>query len=892
MNIFSRVTLRTLRKNRTRTIVTIVGIILSAAMFTAVATSITSLQRYLHECAVYLEGNWHVSFDSMPAAEMEQLNGDDLVERAFYAQTLGYAAVDSENEYKPYLYVLGADEAFFEQMPVHLTEGRLPENSGELLLPEHLEQNGGVSFRPGDRLTLALGDRIWDGEVLGQHTPYLPEEPGSPTETLEVRETRTYTVAGIYERPNFEGYEAPGYTAITAWDPAQPTASVAAWFRLTDPKAAFDFAAGDAVGGRTHYFPENSGSSTNSDVLMSEGASRYGTFYRVLYSMGAILMGIIMFGSVSLIYNAFSISVSERTRQFGLLSSVGATKRQIRHMVLDEALYVSAAGIPLGIAGGVAGIGVTLHLIGGKFYSFYGVKEVPLRLTVSPAALLAAAAVAFVTVLISAWVPSRRAMRVTAIEAIRQTGDVSVRRRDVRTSRLTYRLFGLEGLLAKKHFRRNRRRYRATVVSLFLSVVLFISASSFCTYLTDTVTGTFEDHDYDISYTWMEGMTAEDGSEVTPQRVLEALAGTEGVTRASAAAECAGSWEIPYDQMPQETQRRLEANGYAAGEPFSSNYFLCGVDEATYRAYLREQGLSEAEYLDTDHPKAVAMAKSRVFNPETGRVETLELLRPSVETLTLPILNQAAYEALLAEQGEEPLFWEEEEALRGEATEDVPFSVGSLQDELPFGLNSSEYWGVYLIYPLEYLEAFSRDGLSCAVYFKTTDHTAAMERLTQAADEAGLDPDSLYDVYAVSENDRNTVTIVKVFAYGFITLISLISLANVFNTISTNLMLRRREFAMLRSVGMTRRGFGRMMDFECLLYGAKALLWGLPAAGAVTYLIFRSVGIGYDTAFYLPWSAVAIAVGSVFLVVFATMMYGMRKIRRDNPIDALRNENL
>lgn len=892
MNIFSRVTLRTLRKNRTRTIVTIVGIILSAAMFTAVATSITSLQRYLHECAVYLEGNWHVSFDSMPAAEMEQLNGDDLVERAFYAQTLGYAAVDSENEYKPYLYVLGADEAFFEQMPVHLTEGRLPENSGEILLPEHLEQNGGVSFRPGDRLTLALGDRIWDGEVLGQHTPYLPEEPGSPAETLEVRETRTYTVAGLYERPNFEGYEAPGYTAITAWDPAQPTASVAAWFRLTDPKAAFDFAAGDAVGGRTHYFPENSGSSTNSDVLMSEGASRYGTFYRVLYSMGAILMGIIMFGSVSLIYNAFSISVSERTRQFGLLSSVGATKRQIRHMVLDEALYVSAAGIPLGIAGGVAGIGVTLHLIGGKFYSFYGVKEVPLRLTVSPAALLAAAAVAFVTVLISAWVPSRRAMRVTAIEAIRQTGDVSVRRRDVRTSRLTYRLFGLEGLLAKKHFRRNRRRYRATVVSLFLSVVLFISASSFCTYLTDTVTGTFEDHDYDISYTWMEGMTAEDGSEVTPQRVLEALAGTEGVTRASAAAECAGSWEIPYDQMPQETQRRLEANGYAAGEPFSSSYFLCGVDEATYRAYLREQGLSEAEYLDTDHPKAVAMAKSRVFNPETGRVETLELLRPSVETLNLPILNQAAYEALLAERGEEPLFWEEEEALRGEATEDVPFSVGSLQDELPFGLNSSEYWGVYLIYPLEYLEAFSRDGLSCAVYFKTTDHTAAMERLTQAADEAGLDPDSLYDVYAVSENDRNTVTIVKVFAYGFITLISLISLANVFNTISTNLMLRRREFAMLRSVGMTRRGFGRMMDFECLLYGAKALLWGLPAAGAVTYLIFRSVGIGYDTAFYLPWSAVAIAVGSVFLVVFATMMYGMRKIRRDNPIDALRNENL
>lgn len=102
----------------------------------------------------------------------------------------------------------------------------------------------------------------------------------------------------------------------------------------------------------------------------------------------------------------------------------------------------------------------------------------------------------------------------------------------------------------------------------------------------------------------------------------------------------------------------------------------------------------------------------------------------------------------------------------------------------------------------------------------------------------------------------------------------------------------RREFAMLKSVGMTGKGFNRMMNFECILYGSKALLYGLPAAGFVAWLIYRAIGVGYDTDFQLPWSAIGIAVLSVFLVVFVTMMYSMTKIKKENPIEALKNENI
>ena len=158
--------------------------------------------------------------------------------------------------------------------------------------------------------------------------------------------------------------------------------------------------------------------------------------------------------------------------------------------------------------------------------------------------------------------------------------------------------------------------------------------------------------------------------------------------------------------------------------------------------------------------------------------------------------------------------------------------------------------------------------------------------------ENGLNSSNLYDYADRVESQRALITVLNVFSYGFIVLISLIAAANVFNTISTNISLRRREMAMLKSIGMTQKGFSKMMNFECLLYGVKGLIYGLPVSFVITYWIFKSISNGWETNFFIPWQNVAIAVGSVFAVVFATMIYSMQKIKKDNPIDALKNENL
>jgi putative ABC transport system permease protein len=184
-------------------------------------------------------------------------------------------------------------------------------------------------------------------------------------------------------------------------------------------------------------------------------------------------------------------------------------------------------------------------------------------------------------------------------------------------------------------------------------------------------------------------------------------------------------------------------------------------------------------------------------------------------------------------------------------------------------------------------------GAECAasvLVYKTQNHGQVCDDADAYGQEHDYDGNAT-DYQQQRATIRAMITILNIFAYGFVILISLIAMTNVFNTISTNIGLRRREFAMLKSVGMTAGGFNKMMNYECLLYGVKGLMYGLPVSFGVTWLIYRSVSEGIIQRFYVPWNSVIIAVLSVFIVVFATMLYAMHKIKRENPMDVLKNDN-
>lgn len=892
MNVFHKVTRESLRKNRLRTIVTIVGVLLSAAMVCAVTTIVVSFQGFYRDSEVYETGDWYGRVERADQEVRQALEADSRVAHVASAEILGYAASESQNEDKPYIYLLGADATFFDVMPVRAV-GRLPEQEGEILVPVHYLSvgNGGASLQIGDTVELALGERMVDGYPLNQSNPLCDDE------ALQVRETRTYRVVGFYERPDFEDYSAPGYTFLTVPESGGPQ-NYTLYYKTAD---AGDMNAVIAA----HDLPEDQ----NWSLLAAEGVFRYDNFGRVFFGLATILIFLIVLGSVSLIYSAFSISVSERTRQFGLLRSVGATRSQLRRSVLYEAAVISVIGIPLGILCGLGGMAVTLHFIGGLFQGVLA-AEVPMRFRVSWASVGGSAIIALVTVLISVWIPASRATRVTALEAIRQNQDIRIRGKDVRVSRLTGRLFGLEGILAKKYFRRNRRRYRATIVSLVLSLVLFISASSFCMYLTGTVDETLSVSNYDV-LCFLDG-------EADPQAVFSALSEAKGVQQGAYWKEDRGYLLLEQDQLNETYLRYGEVAAKTFWQAYADPAYTGAVaipveryyvDETSYRQFLTAQGLDAGQYLDASHPLPLVYNEGNDVLYLQGaeghyerQVYTYQILKRGTRTAALRqpqavegydygyTGNVSDSQPDAAPTPAQDFFFNEEGEEISRPTQTVAIELGAMVQELPLGVSTREGGGCILIYPYA---CAPDDDREISVCFTSSSHAETAESMKEILLERGSYTGSgqVYDVREQESSSRNMVTIVNVFSYGFIVLISLIAVANVFNTISTNVALRRREFAMLRSVGMTRGGMNRMMNYECLLYGFRALAFGLPLSALMTLFIYDTVGSSVSSTFQIPWSAVAVAVCSIFVVVFATMLYAMGRIKRENPIDALKNEN-
>ena len=881
---------------------------LSAAMICASTTFVSSMQNFVLRCEIYSSGDWHGAVYDAAYKDYEDIRDSGKVSSAAYAQVLGYAKIDSANERKPYLYVLGGDVAsgYFETMPVHLILGTLPKDPTEIILPEHLTSNGKVNYTLGDTVTLEVGDRTLDGRRLGQDTPVYTYDSETHTEVmsgegLENTEPKTYTVVGIYERPTFEDYSAPGYTALTAADTKSADQSpIHCYFKLHKPAGVYDFMKEMGYTQEYRY-------AYNTKVLLYSGTARFDSFLTAFYSLAAIIIALIVFGSVSLIYNAFSISVSERTRQFGLLSSVGATRKQLRRMVLFEALAVSIVGIPLGILVGIGGIGITLLLIGDKFFSIVRV-DIPMRLCVSWQAVVIAAVIALVTVLISAWIPSKRATRVSAVEAIRQSMDIKVSGWPVRTSKLAYKLFGLPGVLAGKHYKRNRKKYRTTVVSLFMSIVLFVSAAAFTDYMMESAEGGLASDQFDLIY----AAESDASSAMTPDALLELLFSEQNVTGGTYTKKQFLQGDISREYVTAMYADRFADFGMeredAVPKELSISGYLYFVADFEFNRLLEKYNLKEADYYDRDNPLGIALDRNIEFDRRLEKYVTLDTLKGDgcmIEGLYyVEIDGYYRKDSRIDENGNKVVLYQNRDNENDiiELPYEESFAKYTLRsektiEEAPFFVSRSTPVAINMIYPYSMLESVVPEAAlnqfrNTEYFLTSSDHTASFENLAPVLTENGLSSRQLFDYAANAETDRNVVTIIRVFAYGFIVLISLIAAANVFNTISTNISLRRREFAMLKSVGMTQKGFRRMMNYECLLYGSKALLLGLPVSCGITYLIYCAVTTAYETSFHLPWAAIGIAVLSVFLVVFATMMYSMRKVKKDNPIDALKNENL
>lgn len=915
MNIFKKYTLRNLKKNKTRTIITIIGIILSVSMFTATIESFVTVQNLLLDYTKMTTGSYHVSFHDINPSDMGRITADKRVTDYTVAKSLGYSECESLNEAKPYIHIYAVPSDYNDVAAINLTSGRLPEKSSEIVISEHIMTNGGADINIGDTLSLSVGQRQWNEligispeeyELLGgDNRQKLTQEATfkDDEETLINTKEAQYTVVGICARPDYtlEPYSAPGYTAFTLDE--EGTSGIGTLFCTLEKAAQYEmFMKNYGVSGGTVK--------KNTNLLMFSLVLHDNAFEGMFFGMGAVLIGIIVFGSVALIFNSFSISLSERTKQYGLLKSIGATKKQIMSSVLFEATVLCLAAIPLGLIFGCLGISITFKGLGGVITNLLSqFKGLNIRFILSPVALISSSILSILTVILSAYIPAKRAVKINPVDAIRQNKDIKIKRKAVRISPLTQKLFGLSGIISAKSFKRNRKKYSVTVFSLFVSVVMFISASSLASYFTTAMELEAEDRQFDISIyeDAAKDLTAEEKADfikLVSKTYADSYALNQSVYKRLGIADTL----ISDDYM-----KHYEVDDENKSQLTEGDIDICFINDECFKEQLKSLGLDESDYFNKNAPKALLYDNIRLIkNNKDGKqmLYTFTLFKETSgafsfsakETLSFPtFFIESIYEEngityyLYRKAGNEgdDLSKNETKLLtESEAVKNYTVDIGAVIKEKPYYTSGM----TNIIYPESMLEytPFKDNSFTLDAFFISKNHRETEKQLQTGLHQTGLaDNFSCYNYASDMETIRGLVIIAKVLAYGFIVLISLIAAANVFNTISTNIALRQREFATLRSIGLTQQGLYRIMIYESLLYGIKSLAFSLPVSTLITVLIYFIVKeSGYIINFYIPVGTFITAILSVFIIVFLSMFYSVRKIRNSNVIDALRTENI
>lgn len=858
MNVLNKLTKRNLTLNKKRTIVTIIGILLSTALIVCVSGMVTSFQKTLINYSIRDDGYYHVMIKDMKKEDVLALDNNRDMKDYYFRSEVGYATFSSTNKFKPYLYVSAYNEKALHNLGIVLLEGRLPENQNEIVISNHAIENGGFTGKVGDTITLQMGNRIMeeDGEsfTLNQNNPLITEKEEVENdavvpqekviESFKAKEQKTYTIVGVIERPNYdiESYAAPGYTCITYTDEIKEKTDA---FVLFKKAKGYDEKTKNIVGDKYDY-------RYNSNYLRWLGVTDSETM-NALYSVAAIVITIIIVSSVFVIKNSFAISITEKYKMYGMLRSVGATSKQIKKNVLFEGFFLGLIAIPIGILCGVLAIVILVFLINLIIGDYLNGIQFVYSIPVMP--ILLSIILASVTIYLSTIFIARKAGKISAIEAIRSNNDIKIKRKKLKTPRIINKLFKTGGVIAYKNLKRNKKKYRTTVVSIVVSIFVFLSLSSFIQFGFKMAGMYYVGMDYNmILYSNVE--TKQDKMETWRE-----IANFDMVDRYSVIRM--HTLQVNKNQFSDYGKEIMKLYGMDvdAKDSDDEDYTIevVALGEQEYNRYLKKMGVSP------DRKVGILLDEFKDTINKRNYVGNLYNLKNN-DTL---------------------------EGVRIEENKKEPFQIEIVRsEERPMGLERSYSFGGYLIVSDEIFDASFED-VYPYMYVKSSNTKKLEEQVNTLSKEKenfkGIGITN-YEEEVKAENAM--VLIISIFLYGFITVISLIGITNIFNTITTNMNLRSKEFAMLKSIGMTNKEFNRMIRLESIFYGMKSLLIGIPLGLLGSYAIYLAFKEGLEFSYTIPVKSLIIVILFVSIIIGIIMKYSLSKINKQNIIETIRNDNI
>lgn len=853
MNILNKLTNKYLKFNKKRTIVTIIGIILSGAMISTVTTLAVSFQDYLVRIEKSHVGDWESRFENVIYKDAKYIENNNNFKDKFLSNNAGMAKINFAKE--EYMHIKAYEKGGISRVGLNLEKGRLPENENEIVLSETALDGLENEPKIGDKITVDLGRVFLEGEDITYKTKIICDE-------FKKEKTKTYRVCGIIKQPRFEGEEQ--YTAgvtILNRENLKDDESIDIYVTANKTRQIYE---------KTEEVAEKLGVFTiledgtkkynvkyNRDVLNYMGISDNSGFTESMLLVCGILILVIGIGSIVVIYNSFAISVSERKKQFGMLSSVGATKKQIKRSVLHEGIILGSIGIPLGIFSGILGIGITLKIVGKLLETVVdNLQGIELKLIISVPAIIIAAILIAITIFISVIIPAKRASKISPIDAIRQSNDIKIKKGKLKTPKFIEKICGIEGTIALKNLKRSKKKYRTTVISLTISVILYITVSGFTGYMFEGFDELYKTIPADISISEY----SKDGiSEIDTQ--LDEMQGFESYIRISTVP---GNLYITKDNINSDTKKELEKNSkmkdlyFEEDGKFQINVSLKGMDSKSYEEFLKKEKIDELkdnEVILYDYVNGLKTVGVQYYITNYKKDDKLVIEQENTEKQDEFIIKKVIQEA--------PLGIENYNGITLIANENT---IKRLQKENKYRYDTS------------YIQLSDKD---------------KQELKTKVEDWKNKNKKQMINYIDIEEeikSTKNLKLIIQIFLYGFIVLISLIGISNIFNTISTNIALRRREFANLKSIGMTDKQFRKMLDLECVFYGTKALIYGIPIGIIICILMNKSFSGIANFLFKLPWFSIITSIIAVYLIVFITMMYSSRKVKKENIIDILRGQ--
>lgn len=833
MNILQKFTKKDLKLNKKRTIGTLVGIILATALITAVGGMAVTLQNSLFESEKEATGYYHIRLSNVSDEEVEKIKLNKDYNHYEIMDNLG-TSPQGDEEYSFYTSLYSMNKEGFEYLKKHVTEGTFPKNENEIIIDDYYAIRYG--YKVGDEINLEVGNINFETNELTDAKEY------------------NFKISGIMIN------NGPESTMITTNINSNDNEL---YLTLKNPKnCKKDFE--ELLG--VNPYKDGQTKEAKYDYKVNAGLLKWevGAFgdstTKLLYGMIGVVVIVILVTSVFSIRNSFAISTTEKLKTYGMLSSVGATKKQIRKMVLYEGRRLGLVGISIGCVFGSAVVYVLTQTINLLFKNISLLDgEVPFVYKFSIIPIILAIVVGTIMIFLSTITCAIKASKVSPIQNLRNADNLSSKKIKLKTPKYIKELFNIGGVLSYKNLKRSKRKYRVTIISLTVSIFVFISVSTFLEYGFRIVKEEYKD----ISFNMMVMPKRDDESKIIGDFDVNKITnlGESYINYMPEDTKSIGyvlkdTSKIKLDKLKMpicveyKDDETYECSKQAEGT-YLDTYIL---DNNTFKKYANEIGANYNDIKD----KAIIINTMPV---KEGKVKVYK------ELTNYKINDEIEFESI------NPGYPAQK------------YKVGALTDKMSFGLEFGQMSDASLILVLNKDYVTEKTQIS-KIFLNVKD-----------ADKAAQELEKMDNIYFENIADEvkilNTIILMfSIFIYGFITVITLIGITSVFNTITSNIELRQKDFATLKSIGMTKKEFNRMITLESLFYSAKSLFIGLILGLSGSYMIYKLVSRKIDYGYILPTKSIIISILFITVVVFMIMKYSISKVNKQNIIETIRKDNI